>query len=120
MQVALLLTIGLTAGILGGLFGIGGGVIMVPALLYLLKADQLTANGTSLAAQVLPVGLLGAVEYYRHGHVEVKWALLIAVAFFIGAYFGARFSLGLPVDWMRRGYAVFLVAVGLRMLFSRM
>src|SRR5438067_1208781 len=91
----LFLAIGLSAGLLSGLFGIGGGILIVPALLLFGKMDPATATGTSLGALLLPVGALGAWEYYRNGHVNVAAALLIALGIFVGAYFGARVAQGL-------------------------
>lgn len=114
----LLLTIGLVAGVLSGMFGIGGGLIIVPALLFLMKLKEFEALGTSLAALIPPVGLLGAIEYYRNGHVNVKYAALIAFGLFLGAYFGARLTLGLSPELVRKLYAVFLLVVAGRILFS--
>src|ERR1700690_338734 len=85
-----LLAIGLVAGVFAGMFGIGGGLIIVPALLFLLKMTELEAIATSLAALIPPVGLLGAAEYYTKGYIHVRYALLIALGIFVGAYFGAH------------------------------
>lgn len=117
MQHLLLLGIGLFAGLLSGMFGIGGGLIIVPALLYLLKMKELEAIGTSLAALIPPVGLLGAVEYWRNHDINVRFALLIAAGLFIGAYFGAKITLGLPPNLVRGLYGGFLIVVGVRILF---
>lgn len=111
-----LLGIGLVAGVLSGMFGIGGGLIIVPALIFLMKMKEFEALGTSLAALIPPVGLLGAFEYYRNGHINVKYAVLIAGGLFVGAYFGARITLGLSPDMVRRIYAIFLLAVAGRIL----
>jgi len=113
-----LLAIGLGAGVLAGMFGIGGGLVIVPALLYFLKISEVDAIGTSLAALIPPVGLLGAMEYYRTGHVNLKYALLVAAGLFVGSYFGARIILALPPLVIRRVYAVFLVIVAARMLLA--
>jgi len=113
-----LLCIGLVAGILGGMFGIGGGLVIVPALILLLKLPHFDAVGTSLAALIPPVGLLGAIEYYRSGHVNLVYAALVAAGLFVGFYFGARITLGLSPETARRIYAVFLLAISLRMLIA--
>jgi len=116
MPYVALLLIGLVAGVAAGMFGIGGGLIIVPALMFILKARPLEAIGTSLAALIPPVGLLGAVEYYRNGHIRLGWAALVAVGLFAGAFFGARIMISLPEVMVRRIYAIFLLAMSLRML----
>ena len=98
------------------MFGIGGGLIIVPALLYFFKMTELQSIGTSLAALILPVGLLGAAEYYRNGYINIRYAALIALGLFVGAYFGARIVISLPPIVIRRIYGTFLLAVAARML----
>jgi uncharacterized membrane protein YfcA len=110
----LYILIGLAGGVLSGLFGIGGGVVIVPALLLLAHMPVLTATGTSLGALLLPVGALGAWAYYRNGTLDIRAALLIALGLFIGAYFGARLAMLLPETQLRRVFAVFLVLVAIR------
>jgi uncharacterized protein len=119
MNWLILLAIGLVAGVFSGMFGIGGGLVIVPALLFIAKMDQLDALGTSLAALIPPVGLLGAAEYYSKGHINIKYAALIALGLFIGAYFGARIILGLPPGAIKKAYAVFLLVVAARMLLTK-
>ncbi|MDQ2949156.1 MAG: TSUP family transporter [Acidobacteriota bacterium] len=114
-----LLAVGLVAGILAGMLGIGGGLIIVPALLFLFKMQELDAIGTSLAALIPPVGLLGAAEYYRNGHMNVIYAALIGLGLFAGAYFGAKIVLVMPPVMIRRIYAVFLVVIAGRMLWGK-
>ncbi len=113
-----LLAIGLVAGVFAGMFGIGGGLIIVPALIFLLKTSELQAIGTSLAALIPPVGLLGAAEYYRNGYINLRYAGLIALGLFLGAVVGARIMIGLPPHLIRRLYAFFLIAIAGRMLFA--
>ena len=115
----LFLAIGLGAGVLAGIFGIGGGIIIVPALVLLAKFAPQQAAGTSLAVFLLPVGLLGALTYYKEGHVRVVPALLIALGVFIGGYVGARISVGLSPLVLKRSFAVMLVAVAARMWFAK-
>jgi uncharacterized protein len=120
MGIWIFLLIGLAAGVFSGLFGLGGGIVIVPALMFLARMEPQTATGTSLAALLLPVGALGAYEYYKHGHLNMVAALLIALGLFIGAGFGARFSLMLTGVALRRIFAVFLVLIAIRMWFSEL
>jgi len=107
--------LGLVAGVLAGLFGIGGGVIMVIGMVGLMKLPFLTATGTSLAAMLLPVGVFGVMEYHRRGHIDIRVALLLAAGLTIGAWVGARVAQGTPPALLQRGFAVFLIFVAVRM-----
>jgi uncharacterized membrane protein YfcA len=111
----LYILIGVGAGVLSGLFGIGGGVVIVPALLYVARMSQITATGTSLGALLLPVGALGAWEYYRTGDLDVRAALMIAV----GAFFGAKLAHVLTAVQLKRAFALFLVLVAVRIWTSK-
>ncbi len=111
----LIAAIGLVGGVLSGLFGIGGGLVIVPALVLLAGFSIATAAGTSLAALLLPVGALGALEYFRAGHVDLRAAGIIAVGLLIGAYFGARIGTSLPPEVAQRAFGVFLLLVGARL-----
>jgi hypothetical protein len=115
---ALLVAIGFVAGIASGLFGIGGGVVIVPALTTLLAFELKLATGTSLGALLLPVGLPGVIEYASAGLVDVTSVLPIALGLAIGAIFGARFALGLPAQTVRRLYGLFLLFIGIRFIFN--
>ena len=114
----LFIGVGLLAGTLSGLFGIGGGVIIVPCLILIAGLAPLTATGTSLGALLLPVGLLGAMEYYRKGHMNITASLFIALGLFLGAWFGAKLAQQLTPTQLKRAFAVFLVLVAGRMWFS--
>ena len=119
MDNLLFIAIGLGAGILAGLFGIGGGVVIVPALILIARLPAQVATGTSLASLLLPVGALGAWAYYKEGHVRIVPALLIGLGLFVGAYFGARFAQGLSTLALKRAFSIFLVVIAARMWFSR-
>jgi uncharacterized protein len=112
------IAIGFSAGILSGLFGIGGGVVIVPALILIARLAPITATGTSLAALLLPVGALGAWEYYKRGHLNVPAALFIALGLLFGAWLGARLAQHLSPVQLKRAFAVFLVLVAGRIWFS--
>lgn len=109
------LAIGLAAGVLSGLFGIGGGIVIVPALLYFARMQPATATGTSLGALLLPVGLLGAWEYYKTGNLDVRASLLLAAGLTVGAYFGARLNHLLSPMQAKRAFALFLAVVAVRL-----
>ena len=110
--------LGLVIGAISGVVGIGGGILFVPALIWLLGMDQLKAQGTSLGALLAPVGLLAFIEYYRKGHADLRVAMLLAVGFLVGGYFGAVGAEHIPVLWLRRIFAVSLVMIGGRMWFG--
>jgi uncharacterized membrane protein YfcA len=111
--------IGLGAGTLAGLFGIGGGIIIVPALVFFAGFAQRVANGTSLAVFLLPVGALGAWAYYKEGNVRVGPALIMAAGLFVGAYIGARLNHAVPLPVLRRGFAILLVVTAARLWFTK-
>ncbi len=111
----LFLLIGLVAGVLSGMFGIGGGVVIVPALVFLARLTPESATGTSLASLLLPVGVLGAMRYWQGGHVQVSAALWIAAGLAVGAWGGASLALSLDPRQLQRGFAVFLVAVAVHL-----
>ena len=104
---------------ISGVVGIGGGILFVPALVWLLGMDQHKAQGTSLGALLLPVGLLAFLEYYRKGNADIRVALLLAAGFLVGGYFGAIGAQHIPDEWLRRIFALTLVAVGGYMFFTR-
>lgn len=107
--------IGLGAGVLSGMFGIGGGVVIVPALLLIADMTPLTATGTSLGALLLPVGALGAWAYYKSGNLDIRASALLAVGLFFGAFFGAKIAQVFTPVQLKRAFAVFLVLVAIRM-----
>src|SRR6185312_14984863 len=111
----LFLAIGFAAGILSGLFGIGGGVVIVPALILLARMAPKDATGTSLGALLLPVGALGAWQYYRNGHFNIRAAALLAAGLTGGALIGALVAQGLTASTVRRLFAVFLACVAVRL-----
>ena len=111
--------IGLGAGIVSGLFGVGGAIVIIPGLVLLAKLSQHAANGTSLAALLLPVGLLGTLEYYRRGEVNIPYAIVIAAGLFFGALLGAKLAGSVSDATLRRAFAGVLMLVSIRMLTGR-
>lgn len=115
--IILVLIVGLAAGVMSGMFGIGGGLVIVPALVILFGLDQKTATGTSLFALLLPVGLLAVIDYGRRGQMRWDLGLLIAPGLFFGALVGARLTRGFSDLQLKRVYAVFLIVVAAYYLF---
>lgn len=111
--------IGLTAGILGGIFGIGAGIIMVPALVYLLKYSQHLSQGTTLAVMIPPIGILAAYEYYKNGYVNVPVAAFIALGFFIGGYIGAKIALPVSDVYLKKLFGCLLLLISIKMIFGK-
>ena len=110
--ITLLLTIGFVSGIASGVFGIGGGILIIPGLIYLLGYSQHEATGTSLAILLPPVGLAAVIEYYRHGNIDLRAGLIVAAALLIGAWFGAVFANHLKGPYLRLAFGVFVVGIG--------
>jgi uncharacterized membrane protein YfcA len=115
----IVLLIGLVVGAFSGVVGIGGGILFVPALIWFFGMSQHKAQGTSLGALLAPVGLFAFWEYYRRGEADLRVALLLAAGFLIGGYFGAIGAQHIPDLWLRRVFAVSMVAIGARMWFSK-
>ncbi len=117
--IGLLLLTGLCAGILSGFVGVGGGLIMVPMMVWLLGYSQHQAQGTSLAVLMLPVVFMAVRNYYRAGMIDPRVVALIAVAFLAGGYFGSRWSLALPMDAVRKIFGGIMLLAGLKMILDR-
>jgi uncharacterized protein len=115
----ILILIGLAAGIFGGFVGLGGGVIMIPAMIYLLGMSQFEAQGTSLAVMLPPVGILAVMNYYRAGHLNWKYALIIAVTFTLGGFIGSKIALDIPVSTIKKIFGFVLLGIGLNIIFGK-
>jgi uncharacterized protein len=115
----ILIVIGIITGVMAGMLGIGGAIIMIPALGLLLGLSQQTAQGTSLAVMLPPVGIIAAYNYYKAGHVNIKFALILAIAFIIGSYFGSKIALNLPQSTLKKIFGILLLLVAAKMLFSK-
>ena len=114
--IVLLVIIGLTAGILSGLVGVGGGIIVVPALVFFLSFTQQQAQGTSLGLLLLPVGILAVLNYYKQGHIDIRVIAIMAVAFVIGGWLGSKWALSLPEATVKRIFAIILFYSGIKMM----
>jgi len=119
INIIIYILLGLTAGVISGLIGIGGGVIIVPALIYLFGLSQHQAQGTTLALLVPPIGLLAAWTYYRQGYVNLTIVLFVCVGFFIGGLLGAKVATGLSSEILRKVFGVALLLIALHMIFTK-
>ena len=115
--IVVLLLVGLAAGMLSGLVGVGGGIIIVPALMYFLKFDQHQAQGTSLGLLLMPVGILAVMNYYKKGYLDIKVVAIMCVAFVIGAFLGSKVSLAISQEKLKKVFALLLLFVAIKMLF---
>jgi uncharacterized protein len=116
--ILILILIGLVTGAVGGMLGIGGALILIPALIYFVGFSQHEAIGTSLAVMLPPIGLFAAYNYYKAGQVNIKYALIIAAAFMIGSYFTSRLALKMPENLIRKIFSVFIILIAIRMFFQ--
>lgn len=116
--VLILLAIGLFSGMLGGLVGIGGGIILVPALIYFLGFSQLNAQGTSLALIMFPVGILAVINYYKQGYIDFNIVFILAIGFVIGSFLGSKFAMNIPQDIIKKCFAILMIYIAFKMLFT--
>jgi len=112
----ILILIGLFAGMLSGLIGVGGGIIIVPALVFFLGFTQHEAQGTSLGLLLLPVGVLAVINYYKQGYVDIKVVVIMCAAFVIGGWLGSKLSLALPADVVKKIFAIVLFYAAFKMM----
>ena len=115
----ILIVIGIITGVMAGMLGIGGAIIMIPALVFFMGFSQQTAQGTSLAVMLPPIGILAAYNYYKAGHVDFKFAIILAVCFLVGSYFGSKLALNLPQPLLKKIFGILLLLVAAKMLLSK-
>jgi uncharacterized membrane protein YfcA len=118
-MILILIVIGVITGVMAGMLGIGGAIIMIPALIFLLGISQQTAQGTSLAVMLPPVGIIAAYNYYKAGQVNIRFAIILAVFFLVGSYFGSKLALTIPQNVLKKIFGVLLLLVAAKMLLSK-
>jgi len=118
-QVLILMAIGILSGMLAGIFGIGGAIIVIPALIFVIGLSQHEAQGTSLAFMLPPVGILATWNYWKAGYVNWKIALVLSLTFVVGAYLGSQFSINISDRTLRRLFGGLLIIVALKLIFSK-
>ncbi len=114
--IIILVIVGLLAGIVSGSLGVGGGIIIVPALVFFLGFTQHQAQGISLGMMIAPIGLLAFLNYYKEGHTNIKFSLLLLAAFFIGSYFGSKMAVQLPAPTLKKIFGGLMLIAGARMI----
>ncbi len=117
--IIILLAVGLVAGFLSGLIGIGGGIVIVPILVYALHINQKQAQGTTLFMFMLPIGILGVYNYYKDGQVDFKSALIMCATFIIGSYFGSKTALSIDTKIVKQIFGGMIILIGIKMLFDK-
>lgn len=115
----ILIVIGILSGLLAGVFGIGGAIIVIPALVFILGLSQHEAQGTSLAFMLPPVGIMATWNYWKGGHVNWKFALILSLTFVVGAYLGSLYSANLSERMLRKAFGVLILIVAVKMIFSK-
>ena len=115
----ILIVIGLLAGILSGLVGVGGGILMIPLLIIFLGLTQHEAQGTALFAMLPPIGILAAINYYKEGFVKWEYAIVIAFTFVIGGYLGSKLSLSLTPQMVRRIFGIIMLLGAIKLISSK-
>lgn len=118
-QIIILLVIGLLGGIVSGALGVGGGIIIVPALVFFMGYSQHLAQGTSLAILLPPTGILAAMQYYKNGFVDIKVAIILMLIFVLGAYLGSMISLNIPAKTLKKVFGIFMLLVSIKIIFSK-
>jgi len=114
-----LIVIGLLAGILGGFVGVGGGLIIVPALIFFLGMTQFQAQGTSLAMMLPPIGILAVINYAKTDNLNWKFAMILAGAFIIGGFIGSKLTLSLSPLVVKRVFGVIMIVAAIKLIFSK-
>lgn len=114
-----LIIIGFVTGILGGLLGVGGGIIVIPALMFFMGLNQKEAIATSVTFMLAPTGLLAFINYYKAGMINIKYAVILALAFFIGAYFGSNLTIKMPIDILKKIFGFLLLIVSIKFILGK-
>ncbi len=118
-QFLILISIGLVAGFTSGSMGVGGGIIIIPAMVFFMGVTQQQAQGTSIAVISVPVAMVAAINYYKEGYVNIKYSGIIILTFIIGAYFGSKMAVHIPAKTLQKSFGILLLLVGLKMIFSK-
>ncbi len=117
IEIVILICIGLFAGIVGGTMGVGGGIVIVPALIFIFGLSQHQAQGTSLAVLLFPIGILAVIKYAKNDYVNFKFAIILIIAFVLGSYLGSVIAINLSEKILQKIFGIFMLVVSLKMIF---
>ena len=118
-ELIILIIIGFLAGIVGGSLGLGGGIIIVPALVFIMGFTQHDAQGTSLAVLLFPIGILGVINYAKNDYVNFKFAIVLIIAFVLGSYLGSEISVNLPAKTLKKIFGIFMLIISIKMIIDK-
>ncbi len=118
-ELVILIIIGLLAGLVGGLFGVGGGIVIIPALIFVLGLSQHNAQGTSLAVLLLPIGFLAVMNYHKMGYVNYKFAAVLVVAFVVGSFYGSKLAIQISPVYLKKGFGILMLIAALKLILSK-
>jgi uncharacterized membrane protein YfcA len=118
-ELIIIITIGVLGGFVSGAFGIGGGIIIVPALVFLAGMNQHQAQGTSLAMMLAPIGILAVINYYNSGYVNIKFAVILMVAFLAGSFFGSKLAIQFEGKLLRQLFGILTIIMGVKLVFGK-
>ena len=116
--IVMLILIGFFAGVLSGLVGVGGGIVIVPCLVFFLAFTQKMAQGTSLALLTLPVVILGMLQYFKQGHIDFKIVIFLAIGFIVGGFFGGKLAVSLPENILKKVFSIILFIVAIKLFYE--
>lgn len=116
-EILILIALGILAGFISGSLGVGGGIIIVPGLVFFLGLSQHEAQGISLGMMLAPIGLVAFINYYKVGYVNIKYSILLLALFFIGSYLGSRMAIQLPAATLKKIFGILMLIAGVRMIF---
>ena len=118
-ELMLLIATGLLGGVIAGSLGVGGGIIIVPSLVFIFGMSQHLAQGTSLAVLLFPVGLFAVINYHKEGYINYKFAIILMVAFLLGSYFGSKMAINLPAKTLKKMFGVLMMLAGVKMVLGK-
>lgn len=119
MNEIILLLIGLAAGLVSGMVGVGGGIVVIPALVYILGFSQQQAQGTSLGLLLPPIGILAVMNYYKAGYVDIRAIIIMCITFLVGSWLSSKFAVSLPTYVLKRIFAVFMIIYAIKLLTDK-